>query len=357
MPDNAKMNQLVAAVFEDCLQLDHADISPVLIIFDDFGQPIAQRLAAFCSDHSLNSLAAYYPYDSQRALRDTRETRLHGLIRESDVLIDVVSSADECTQFRVSIITEAATSRLKILHLPGVTEDILMRGSKGLNYAGLHKRCEHLAGLLQEASDVTVVSATKTGKRCELAFSVRNRPIHVCGGVAQRSEIMNLPTGEVYVAPLENTAEGTVALNGSGPDCVLHDNEVLLVFRAGRVDLGRSRFPDSHAARELRGKLERCISEEPETYRMCEFGIGMNTAIAALSGEVILDEKKAGTCHVALGNNTPFGGALRSGYHHDLIFTAESINLDSRPLSARLWRDGRPRRRRSDGVPKNPPSQ
>jgi leucyl aminopeptidase (aminopeptidase T) len=48
---------------------------------------------------------------------------------------------------------------------------------------------------------------------------------------------------------------------------------------------------------------------------------------------VMLDEKAAGTAHVAIGHNAgSYGGANRASIHVDCIFSSPEIEVDGRPL-------------------------
>jgi leucyl aminopeptidase (aminopeptidase T) len=69
----------------------------------------------------------------------------------------------------------------------------------------------------------------------------------------------------------------------------------------------------------------------PKAFNLAEFGVGTNPK-ARLISNVIEDEKVLGTCHVALGDNSTFGGRVRAGVHVDGIFTKPTVRLDGRVL-------------------------
>ncbi|MCC6678618.1 MAG: hypothetical protein IT436_15905 [Phycisphaerales bacterium] len=144
---------------------------------------------------------------------------------------------------------------------------------------------------------------------------------------------MNIPTGEVYIAPIENKSEGSVVINGSTDHIVFapHDH-VILSFGRGRLDLSKSVFSNTPGAQSFRTDLSKEARRNSKSMHLCELGIGINPIVTKLSGDEILDEKAAGTTHVALGANKPFGGKLDGTYHRDMILIPTWMRVDDREV-------------------------
>ena len=122
----------------------------------------------------------------------------------------------------------------------------------------------------------------------------------------------NMPSGEVFTGPHESSAEGTIRFtvpsNQRGAEVV----GVELTFRAGAVV----------AARADRGEdyLQAALARDPGARLLGELGIGTNPGIDRATGSTLLDEKIAGTVHLALGRSYPeTGGVNASALHWDLI--------------------------------------
>jgi aminopeptidase len=64
-----------------------------------------------------------------------------------------------------------------------------------------------------------------------------------------------------------------------------------------------------------------------KAHNIAEFGIGINPE-ARLIGNVLEDEKVGGTVHIALGDNSTFGGDVIAGIHLDGIITKPRIFVD-----------------------------
>jgi len=136
-------------------------------------------------------------------------------------------------------------------------------------------------------------------------------------GVAGRTWInsdgrRNMPSGEVFTGPHEDSAEGrirfTIPSSPGGVDVA----GIELEFSAGRVV----------GARAERGcdYLLAMLDTDPGARVVGELGIGTNTGIDRPTGAILFDEKIGGTVHVALGRSYPeTGGTNESAVHWDMI--------------------------------------
>lgn len=152
----------------------------------------------------------------------------------------------------------------------------------------------------------------------DLRFNITGRPILADSGFLTATEVargdvgLNLPAGEVFCAPIEGSAEGTVVfpkvfIEGHGfAECLK------LEFKRGRV----ARFSAVKGAEHFRKYL---AENTPSTRVLAELGIGCNSR-ARFSGYVLTDEKVAGTIHLAIGNNTGgYHGRNKASGHLDMV--------------------------------------
>jgi leucyl aminopeptidase (aminopeptidase T) len=68
-----------------------------------------------------------------------------------------------------------------------------------------------------------------------------------------------------------------------------------------------------------------------EAYMIGELGVGTNDK-AVICGEVLEDEKVLGTIHLALGNNSFFGGTIQVASHLDGILREPTVLIDGELL-------------------------
>ncbi|HSO99773.1 MAG TPA: aminopeptidase [Solirubrobacteraceae bacterium] len=122
----------------------------------------------------------------------------------------------------------------------------------------------------------------------------------------------NMPSGEVFTGPIEDSAEGTIRFTIPSSPRGVDVRDVTLRFAGGEV------VEASAAAGQE--NLDAALATDAGARRLGEIGIGTNTGIDRPTGAILLDEKMAGTVHLALGRSYPeTGGCNESALHWDLI--------------------------------------
>jgi hypothetical protein len=140
-------------------------------------------------------------------------------------------------------------------------------------------------------------------------------------------DVANFPSGEVFVAPLADGADGTLVADLTVPYTVegLVDQPVVLRFQTGRV----TSIEGGQAAAMLRELVEKA---GPGGDVIAELGLGINPTITP-RGHVMLDEKAARTAHVAIGKNTgAYGGDNEASIHVDCVFSEPTLEADGRTV-------------------------
>ena len=139
----------------------------------------------------------------------------------------------------------------------------------------------------------------------------------------------NMPSGEVFTGPLEDSATGTIRFTIPSSPRGVAVEDVTLTFEQGEVV----------GATAARGQayLDAALATDPGARFLGEIGIGTNAGIDRPTGSVLLDEKMAGTVHLALGRSYPeTGGRNASALHWDLIcdLRAEGrLTADGEPIA------------------------
>lgn len=127
----------------------------------------------------------------------------------------------------------------------------------------------------------------------------------------------NLPAGEAYLAPLEGESHGVMVVEW-GPTRKL-EQPLTLTIAEGRVLRIDGDDP-------LRSVLEARFAENGNCRNLAELGIGTNDK-ASRPDNVLEAEKILGTIHLALGDNTGFGGTVAAPFHEDYVFYQPTVTL------------------------------
>jgi hypothetical protein len=142
-----------------------------------------------------------------------------------------------------------------------------------------------------------------------------------------------VPSGETYIAPIEESAEGSVVINGSIPGLVVEPGEqIVLYFKKER--LFHIEPDDNRTAQFLQeNQIKHAQEKGDKNWRnLVEVGIGRNTAVDRLTGNMLFDEKAAGTAYIALGSNSFMGGMVESAIHCDMVIEAPTIIVDGKTI-------------------------
>jgi aminopeptidase len=122
----------------------------------------------------------------------------------------------------------------------------------------------------------------------------------------------NMPSGEVFTGPHEDSAEGTIRFSVPSSPSGVEVTGVDLRFEHGVVVAAQA-----ETGREY---LEAALATDAGARVLGELGIGTNSGIDRATGTILLDEKIAGTVHLALGRSySETGGTNVSAVHWDLI--------------------------------------
>jgi hypothetical protein len=143
----------------------------------------------------------------------------------------------------------------------------------------------------------------------------------------------NVPAGETFVAPLEDSANGEYLVNGAiGTEKVTGDQEAIIQFEHGRMV--RHVYLHNNKPVEHITQLKQTADKHGDSRCwniIAEFGIGVNQGIKKIHGVQLIDEKKYGTVHVAIGHNAGYGGNTRCpSVHCDMTTVAPTVTLDER---------------------------
>ena len=189
------------------------------------------------------------------------------------------------------------------------------------DYAAIETRCRDFIDALEGATTLRVTAVGGT----DLTVRIDGREWKIDDGRIDRpGQFANLPAGEIFIAPVEDSAEGLLvvdrAIAAVGP-AGLVDEPVRIEFRAGRV----VDVTGGEHARAFRDLIR-----APGADVIAELGIGTNER-ARLIGNVMTDEKVLGSAHVAVGYNLgSYGGRNDSPVHCDGCFADATIEADGR---------------------------
>lgn len=191
----------------------------------------------------------------------------------------------------------------------------------------LQAECQRVLKAFGAAKDIHLTSAKGT----DIHMSCASRSLRIDDAIYDEHDIANdylitnIPCGEVYMAPMEETANGVAVFDeiyAMGKKI----RDLRCVFENGAVTSFSSDKDDVEPfARMLDGHTG-------DTRMIAELGLGMNPAVTRPVGFIYLDEKIYGSCHIAIGDNFAYGGINRSSLHFDMIILEPTLVVDGTPI-------------------------
>jgi len=164
----------------------------------------------------------------------------------------------------------------------------------------IDKHQQKICEFLNQVSTIHIL-----GENTDLLLKVKNRKWINCSGK------LNMPDGEVFTGPLENSANGTIRFTYPGIVSGREVEDITLTFKDGKVVKATAAKGD-----EL---LQQMLKIEGAD-RIGEVAIGTNYGITQFSKNMLFDEKMGGTIHMALGASYPESGGLnKSAIHWDMV--------------------------------------
>jgi aminopeptidase len=165
----------------------------------------------------------------------------------------------------------------------------------------IKKEQDRISRFLNRAKEIHLI-----GEDTDLTFGVKGRKWINCSGQK------NMPDGEVFTAPVEDSVNGVVRFTFPGIFLGREVEDISLKFKDGRV---------VKASAEKGDELLQQLLKIEGADRLGETAIGTNYEIKKFTKNMLFDEKMGGTIHMALGLNPApeTGGLNKSALHWDIL--------------------------------------
>ena len=297
--------EIAQNILRDCLDAKQGE--EVLIVTDDSRVDIAQALYEGAGNLGCEAMMMVM---KERELNGQEPPKaVAEAMKAADIVICPTAKSLTLTNARI----RAAEAGTRVATMPGITEKMFSQGAMTADYGAVERLTARITGMLTACRTARI---EKDG--CVLTLNLEGRKGVPSPGVYRKpGQCGNLPSGEAYIAPLEDGADGEMIIDGS------------------MVGIGKLASPLHVVVKN--GKLQEVTGDKSENLDILlanernatigELGIGTNEA-AVLNGVILEDEKVYGTVHIAFGTNTSFGGVNKADCHMDGIILEPTLYLD-----------------------------
>ncbi|NLM03919.1 MAG: aminopeptidase [Clostridiales bacterium] len=279
----------------------------VLILTDDNKMEIGNKLYEVAKQYAKE--AVLMVMEPRKVSGEEPPEVVAEAMKNFDVIICPTSTSITHTNAKINAVKNGA----RLASMPGITEDMFEEGGITADYDEVEKLTLKFTELLTKAKTAKIIKDEHT-----LEMSLEGRDGIPSPGVYRSpGESGNLPSGEAYIAPLENAVNGTMIIDGSMVGVGKLESPLYVEIQDGK--LVKLEGEDAY-------KLQ-ILFENPNNSTVAELGIGTNPA-ARLTGVILEDEKIYGTVHIAFGTNTSFGGVNKADCHLDGVIMNPTLYLD-----------------------------
>ncbi|ROL61506.1 aminopeptidase [Bacteroidetes/Chlorobi group bacterium ChocPot_Mid] len=305
----SKIKQAVRTALVDYLGLTEDET--LLVITDehlrDIGMEIYETSKTLCAESIFLEMSA------RKFNGEEPPDAVAEIMKSVDAVISPTSKSLTHTKSK----REASKLGVRIATMPGITRDTLIRCLS----ADPQKIMEVTELVAQKLHDVNNIRV-KTELGTDITLPVRRRRIMSSTGILRNiGDTGNLPSGEVFMAPVEDETSGVVVFDGSIGGIGLLSEPVRVEISKGYI----KKIKGGKEAQQFEEMLKGVHNEK--AFAVAEFGMGTNYA-ATLTGQILEDEKILGTIHIAFGNNLTMGGKIKVASHVDGLVMKPDVYFD-----------------------------
>lgn len=306
--------------------------SGVAIIMDDWLKVKNDELVHFITDEThMKESEAVSKWARSRNIALKVTVLPSHLIQNGDVIEKMVNSllfdnviigATSQSFITTNAVNEAIKNGARFLSLPLSCTDgssLIERDFIKMNPSEAKKDCLKIMKKFKNKKTVHITTDLGT----DLSFSIEGRtPGYFCG-YASKAKQIGSSSFEAYIAPNEDSMNGTLVLDGSFGYLGLVKNKVTIEFKNGKLISAKSKGKD---AKKLIDYIE--SFNDKTMYRPGEFGIGLNKKSKCTGVCYIEDESVYGTFHLGMGRNISLGGKQSAKGHFDIVTFKPNIYFD-----------------------------
>ncbi|WP_049937471.1 aminopeptidase [Haloplanus natans] len=279
------------------------------VVTDDERLPIGEALYEVASDVTADAVLLRYPPGEQHGTEPPAPVA--AAMADADVVLAPTTKSLSHTRAR----KRACEAGARAATLPGVTEAVMTAGLDA-DYEAIERGCREVLAQVDGADEIRVTAPAGT----DLTVRPGDREwLTDTGMVHDAGDFSNLPAGETFVSP--ETANGTYVVDGTMMPHGLVPEPLRFEVEDGYV----THISDDAVREQVEAGREEVGDAAAN---LAELGIGTNVGVTELVGSVLLDEKAAGTVHVAIGDDASIGGDTEAPLHLDGIIREPTVYAD-----------------------------
>lgn len=292
----------------------------VLIITDLEKIDIANLLAGVLSEDEIQPVIMIM-FPNKYSGQEPPEIIAQAMIKADVIIMPVTRSISHSYA-----VHNALEKGVRVLAMSGILEEQLYIGGINADFEKQRSECNRFADYFTNSDKVTITSTAGTNLTASIGGRLGNS--HPCI-VDKPGAYSSVPNIEANVAPLENTSEGRVVVDGSIPNF---------------ANIGIPRVPIEMEIKEGSIKdisggneaifLNRLLKDfhDPTALNIAQIAIGLNPEIKEFNGIGSNDHGVYGSVHIGLGTSHNLGGTVKAPLHYDVMISNPTVIFDNKKV-------------------------
>lgn len=176
-----------------------------------------------------------------------------------------------------------------------------------LDYDNMSKAMDKLVNLMEKTDKVRIKNSTT-----DLEFSIKGMSVVKCDGK------VNIPDGEVFTAPVKETVNGYIKFNTKSSYRGYTFTDIYFEIKDGKI---------IKASADDTEKINKLLDTDEGARYFGEFAFGLNPFITKIMGDILYDEKIAGSIHLTPGAAYSIADNGNESYiHWDIVLMLKKEN-------------------------------
>ncbi len=276
-----------------------------LLVTDIQKLEIAEAFACWAKEAGAET-TTYLMTETLRPIR--RPTRLFKeMAKRATAIAYMLDARIEEKPFR-GYLVKVGMANSRICMMPGINQEMMER-LVNIDFSQMSAFTKKVIKAVKNAEQIVVSNPQGT----RIAFSVKGRNwINDNGDISSKGSHGNLPAGECFTAPVEESFNGKLVIS-------LIDDKLgrgVMEFEKGRLI--------KWSGKSIKATIQN-IGDDRSGLIIGEFGIGTNPE-AKITPTMLEAEKAFGTVHFAIGDSYGLG-KNRSPHHYDALVERATIEV------------------------------
>lgn len=239
---------------------------------------------------------------------------------------DVIIGATRSVYVWRGIMKYIREKRLRYLAMTMRSLETMISGGATADYEEMAILGREMSKILERSKEIRITSKIWT----DLTMNTSSRTVICSDGFCQNpGDFAAFPDGEVYLAPVPGSSEGTIMVDDPIAYVGVPEEPIKLTIRKGRIENVEGK------CKEVNELIEKINMDKNARNCPVEFAIGINPKCRR-SGEFQEEKRKLGNIHLAFGHPLP-GSVSEEEYqdpnvdsliHSDLVLYDMTIDID-----------------------------